>query len=175
MSLGFVLMKYLLVLKMHLLFMVISLDTQLYIWCGARGSRGEYVNVVVCVWRRLVTQNRISERCKAREGWVTTLLVPPLAIRFCPNNSRLKHHAETFHISSLRSFWQLTSCSLLFFAMMAWVSHRAFSLLCQQRCCLLFSAQSLFLNPSSTILSISHSPDTTEILRVINMQSLEKN
>ena len=30
-SLGFVLMKYLLVLKMHLLFMVISLDTQLYI------------------------------------------------------------------------------------------------------------------------------------------------
>lgn len=100
--------------------------SQLYIWVWVTWGEG-YVNGVVCVWRRPVTQNCISERRKAREGWVTTLLVPPLAIQFCPNNSRLKYHAETFHISSLRSFWQLTSCSLLFFAMMAWVSHRAFS------------------------------------------------
>lgn len=80
-----------------------------------------------CVLKEAVTQKHIRERWKAREGWVTTLLVPPLAIQFCPNNSRLMHQAETFHISSLRSFWQLTSCSMLFFAMMAWVSHSAFS------------------------------------------------
>lgn len=77
--------------------------------------------------KEAVTQKHIWERWKAREGWVTTLPVPPLAVQFCPNNSRLMYQAETFHISSLRSFWQLTSCSVLFFATMAWVSHSTFS------------------------------------------------
>lgn len=113
-------MKYLSVLKMCLLF------TVLYLSVGHVGRRVRKWGCM-CVKEARDSELHLRET-QGREGWVTTLLVPPLAIQFCPNNSRLKYHAETFHISSLRSFWQLTSCSLLFFAMMAWVSHRAFSI-----------------------------------------------
>lgn len=88
---------------------------------GGGGGR-EYANGVVCMWKGPWHRTTLQT-----EGWATTLVMPPLAIQFCPNHSRLIHQAETFHISSSRSFWQLTSCSMLFFAMMAWASHSAFS------------------------------------------------
>lgn len=98
---------------------------QLWVW--VRWGRRETMQTRECIREGGQWHRSTLERWKAREGWVATLLVPPLAIQFCPSNSRLMHQAETFHISSLRSFWQLTSCSMLFFATMAWVSHSAFS------------------------------------------------
>lgn len=81
----------------------------------------------VCKWGSMYVKGPWHRTTLQMERWATTLVMPPLAIPFCPNHSQLIHQAETFHISSLRSFWQLTSCSMLFFAMMAWASHSAFS------------------------------------------------
>lgn len=55
-------MKYLLVLKMHLLFMVISLDTQLYIWVWGTWRQGR-----VCKWGCMCVKEARDSELHLRE------------------------------------------------------------------------------------------------------------